>query len=100
MSETVMARVGERTDFPAVCAKTCRTQLSRMAEVGTSCLRSEWPKPWIVVNTETKERRCAMCEEWKSIYEFHKQPESTFGRGGYCVSCETEYQREYRQRAA
>jgi hypothetical protein len=60
---------------------------------GASCLRSEWPKPWVVVNTETHQRLCSICEEWKDISEFYPERSSALGRGGYCKTCKLAYNR-------
>lgn len=42
-------------------------------------------------------KKCSKCQTFKNLTDFHKQSSSPDGRGGYCKSCASEYNRARRE---
>ena len=53
-----------------------------------SCLRSEWPKPWVTTDMESEERRCNGCHTWKPFDDFSlDQGDPMIQRTRECKEC-------------
>lgn len=95
------AYVGERHEFPAVCAAVDSHYREAMRTVKTTCLMQLTPRyirNYSTTDGTNQTRRCSVCREVKPFDQFNRSKSNPFGREHACRQCRADMYAKRRAR--